>query len=231
MTKDQKARAHLARAQQLLTEQYQDNLGFGTETKESDVRTEVNNYKPETSIGDLPDDQLSIVMRYLENGSLGKTSSLSKKFNILSSHELMKRLQDLATDDQNLINAIQDGDDVMAHLLLKHRTDSPPIDKAAITKKHHAHVIHQILIDALANKIPINLELPDFDANPDPFNITINGHNENGDFRAISCEDSRYSLEIRIVTEYSPMIRYQVIDAPSTSLCKGVLELRATNTD
>ena len=78
MTKDQKARAHLARAQQLLTEQYQDNLGFGTETKESDVRTEVNNYKPETSIGDLPDDQLSIVMRYLENGSLGKTSSLSK---------------------------------------------------------------------------------------------------------------------------------------------------------
>ena len=197
-------------------------LGFGTEGpikrlfRQASIIRQNSIKHPIDTIDLLNDEALGLIMKNLEVSDLKKASLTSKKIRGVALGNIKQRLKEkvseLVTDDQNLINAIQDRHDKRANTLLQYRRGTPPIDKSAIQHGQHADVIRKIVAGALATKREITLAL-DLDFNPitqnneDLFIVTVQNI-EDGVIYATANETSTTqkikkdeTLEISIVTE------------------------------
>ena len=223
MTKQQKARAHLARAQLLLqghgsspyNTRVTSNEAFGFGTGGEGDATELD-------IGDaeytLQYEKLPLSARVIIESQLDKKQ---KKNLALSS---IKTLRILAQDDQFLVNALQDHDH-MAHLLLQYRDKTPEIPKDSIrnidgtvnSTESYAMIMNKILQGALNEERRVELNLQRI-----PRGFTIGSTLITGPGRHAGCFSAKaleegfnltegQELEIRLVLDrYTYEITYEV---------------------
>ena len=151
MTKQQKARAHLARAQELI----QDTLAFGVGTKDSEVQSLYDK---------LP---LSKIANSIDGaGSIRAFRAVNKTHNSITEEMLKER----AKNDQFLIDALQQKEDFIASRLIYYRASTyqdPHINRDIMTdilgRRHvlasYGRIIELILEGALRIGRPIELIL------------------------------------------------------------------------
>ena len=224
MTKEQKARAHLARAQLLLqghgSSPYNTSitsneaLGFGTGGEGDATELDIGHteYK-------LPYEKLPLSARIRIESQLNE----KQKLNLALSSK--KTLRILAQDDQFLVNALQDQDDHMAHLLLQYRDKTPEIPKDSIRKiagtvnstESYAMIMNKILKGALMEERRVELNLQRI-----PRGFTIGSTLITGPGRHAGCFSAKaleegfnlkegQELEIRLVLDrYKSVIAYEV---------------------
>ena len=220
--------------------------GFGTNKGPLDRLVEKMKHKgpmqrqrsinPIDTIDRLNDEALRIIMENLEVSDLKIASLASKKINRVAldkiKERLKKKVSELVTDDQNLIDAIQNRDDRRANLLLQYRTGSPAIEKSAIKNGMHDDVIRKVVEGALATERKIELALY-LDPYLDPFIVTIGAIDiKSGVISATANEASTtqkikegQTLKISIVTEQGATKKNKIftrimytISAPDGSL-------------
>ena len=154
MTKQQKARAHIARAQELLNEQ--GTLAFGAPTAVCSAPT----------YSDLPKQVLSQILIQAENAT-GERLMVLRAVGRIHREIIENMLRNRAQDDQFLVNALQDHDHDLAHLLLQHRPNTLDIPKDSIHKINrtvnstgsYAMLMTKILQGALEQESTIKLRL------------------------------------------------------------------------
>ena len=159
MTKQQKARAHLARAQELI----QDTLAFGVKTTKDEDSNEKKGYDR------LPQDILSKIAHRIHADSI-KAFKLVNNTHRQITEESEQYFKVMAKDDRFLIDALEQKEDSIASRLIQHRasTDQEPyINRDIMTmilKRQHVrasygYIIELILEGALRIGRPIELIL------------------------------------------------------------------------
>lgn len=224
--------------------------GFGTNKGPLDILVEKmkqhkgpmrqRSINPIDTIDRLNDEALRIIMEHLEVSKLKIASLASKKIKRVAwvniEERLKKKVSELVTDDQNLIDAIQNRDDRRANLLLQYRTGSPAIEKSAIKNGMHDDVIRKVVEGALATERKIELALyldPITHNTENPFIVTIGSIDiKSGVISATANEASTtqkikegQTLKISIVTEQGATKKNKIftrimytISAPDGSL-------------